>query len=47
MLVMGWGGECMATTKLAPWLRREIHRQGSQSLGIINEDPQRDNILLE
>ncbi|KAJ5220842.1 uncharacterized protein N7469_009729 [Penicillium citrinum] len=47
MLVMGWGGECMATMELTPHLRREIQRSNKEvrALGIIHEDLRPENIL--
>jgi serine/threonine protein kinase len=47
MLVMGWGGESMATMELTQQLRREIHRSNKEikTLGIIHEDLRLDNVL--
>ncbi|KAJ5117650.1 hypothetical protein N7448_011282 [Penicillium atrosanguineum] len=47
MLVMGWGGECMATMALTPHLSREIHWSNKEvkALGIIHEDLRRENVL--
>ncbi|KAJ5738680.1 hypothetical protein N7493_001835 [Penicillium malachiteum] len=47
MLVMGWGGESMATMDLTQQLRREIRRSNKEikTFGIIHEDLRLDNIL--
>lgn len=47
MLVMGWGGESVATMEMTPRLRREIHESDVEirALGIIHEDLRPDNVL--
>jgi Putative homoserine kinase type II (protein kinase fold) len=47
MLVMGWGGESIATMELTQQLRREIHRLNKEikTLGVIHEDLRLDNVL--
>ncbi|KAJ5559456.1 hypothetical protein N7513_001855 [Penicillium frequentans] len=47
MLVMGWGGQSMATMELTQQLHREIHRSNKEikTLGVIHEDLRLDNVL--
>ncbi|KAJ5737408.1 uncharacterized protein N7483_002533 [Penicillium malachiteum] len=47
MLVMGWGGESIATMELTPWLRKEIHKSDKEikALGIIHDDLRGENVL--
>jgi serine/threonine protein kinase len=47
MLVMGWGGESIASMELTPGLLQEIHKSNREikALGIIHEDLRRDNVL--
>ncbi|KAJ5489170.1 hypothetical protein N7539_004060 [Penicillium diatomitis] len=47
MLVMGWGGESIASLELTPGLLQEIHKSNKEirALGIIHEDLRRDNVL--
>jgi predicted Ser/Thr protein kinase len=47
MLVMGWGGESMASKELTPELLKEIRKSNKEieALGIIHKDLRRDNVL--
>ncbi|KAF4468004.1 (-)-trans-carveol dehydrogenase [Fusarium albosuccineum] len=47
MLVMGRGGESIASMELVPWLLREIHKSNEEirALGFYHEDFRRDNAL--
>jgi hypothetical protein len=47
MLLMGWGGESIATMEMTPQLRCEIHKSNEEirALGIIHEELTQENVL--